>query len=66
DLGGAPFGVRRIDATVALTLPGPAPFKAAALDENGYPTDRPVRLGRTGDAVTVRLAPDAVHHVLIR
>ncbi|HET6430439.1 MAG TPA: hypothetical protein VFJ30_18640 [Phycisphaerae bacterium] len=66
DLGGAPFGVRRIDATVALTLPGPAPFKAAALDENGYPTDRPVQVSRTGPTATVHLAPDAVHHVLTR
>jgi len=54
DLGGAPFGVRRIDATVTLTLPGPAAVQAVALDENGYPTAKPVKVDRTGDTVTVR------------
>jgi len=66
DLGGAPFGVRRIDAAATLRLPGPAPVTVRALDENGYATDKPVPVTRTADAVTVRLAPDAVHHVLIR
>lgn len=72
-LGGAPFGLRRIDATVTWNLRGPGAVAAVALDENGYRTDKPVDL--TGGAplgeggrqpVVVRLAPDAVYHVLSR
>ncbi|MHC4716982.1 MAG: hypothetical protein ACYS5V_08435, partial [Planctomycetota bacterium] len=66
DLGGAPFGIRRIDAAVTINLPGPAPLTATALDENGYPTNKPVKVDHTGPTATLRLAPDAVYHVLRR
>ena len=66
NLGGAPFGVRRIDATVTLSLSSPGALKAQALDENGYTTDKPVAVERSAQAATIRLAPDAVHHVVTR
>ena len=67
-LGGPPLGVRRIDATVTLKLTGPGEPTAVALDANGYAAagaDR-ATIGRAGAAVTVRLADDAIYHVVHR
>ncbi len=67
-LGDRPFNIRKIAARVRLRLEGEGPVKAVALDENGYPTDKPVRLsGPSADgSVEIELAPDAVYHVLLR
>ena len=68
DLGGAPFGVRRIDATVTLKSAGRGRPTVTALDENGYPADKAVGATLSGPApaLTVRLAADAVYHVVRR
>ena len=65
-MGSAPFGIRRIDASVTLKLTGAGKPKAVALDENGYATDKPVRLTAGAGKVKIDLAPDAIYHVLTR
>jgi len=59
DLGGPPLGIRAIQC--AIKLPGNV-RKATALDENGYPTDRPVRVKDN----IVELRSDAVWHIVER
>ena len=66
-LGGWPFGLTKIDATVTLKLTGGGRARAVALDENGYATDKSVTV-RGGDTkpLSIRLAEDAIYHVVIR
>ena len=64
DMGSAPFGIKRIDATIALKAPGRAAPNVYALDENGYATDKKVHVTAAGGRVTIRLAPDAIYHVV--
>lgn len=59
NLGGPPLGVREIRC--AIKLPWDI-GKVTALDENGYPTDRPVP--SKGDIVELR--PDAIWHIVER
>jgi len=59
DLGGPPFGIRRI--ACAIKLPGDIQ-RVIALDENGYATDRPVTVSGSNFA----LRPDAVWHIVER
>ena len=66
-LGGWPFSVRKIDATVTVTFAGADKLKAVALDENGYA--RPDRVAvepQAGGGLAVQLRPDALYHVLTR
>ena len=66
-LGGWPFGVRKIDATVTLALDGEVKsVQVLALDENGCATDRPVTFRAAGGTVAVTLRDDAVYHVVSR
>jgi hypothetical protein len=68
DLGGSPFGVKKLAVTVALKLKGAGQPKVIALDENGYATDK--RVVTRGDGVqgplTIELAPDAIYHIVER
>jgi len=66
DLGSAPFGVRFIDAAVTLKLPPGDKPAVTALDENGYATDKAVPTSAEGSAFTIRLARDALYHVVRR
>jgi hypothetical protein len=59
DLGGPPFGIRRIDASVAFKSGGAVTVQT--LDENGY-----VRSQESADASQVQLKPDAIYHVILR
>jgi hypothetical protein len=67
-LGGRPFGMRKVNARVALRLDGEAPIRVIALDESGYASARPVdvRGGAGGGPVEIELAEDAMYHVVIR
>ena len=55
DVGSAPWGVEKIEATVSLRWSGPKPTKVVACDENGYATDRAVqtRLDAAGLAIQI-------------
>ena len=66
ELGGRPFNVKKVAATVRFR--GPAAAEVVALDENGYATDKPVNvaLSPSGDSFEVRLAEDAVYHIVLR
>jgi len=66
-LGGWPFGVRKIDATVTLSFDGEVKsVQVLALDENGCATDRPVTFRAAGSTVAVTLRDDAVYHFVSR
>ncbi len=65
-LGGAPLGVRRIQATVTLKSTGPSQPRVVALDENGYAARKGLRTHVSGGLLTVELAPDAIYHVVSR
>ncbi|KKK69565.1 hypothetical protein LCGC14_2932780, partial [marine sediment metagenome] len=66
DLGEAPFGVRKIAATVTLKLTGTTPAKVTALDENGYARKDPVPATAGASGLTIHLLPDALYHVVKR
>ncbi len=67
DLGGAPMGVKKIDARLTLRLRQPGTCRVIALDENGYATERPVGMsaGSAGEIV-VKLNEDSIYHVILR
>lgn len=68
DVGGAPFGVQNIAASVSLSFDGPPAANVVALDENGYASDK--RVTTSGDGVrtplVIHLARDAIYHVIER
>jgi hypothetical protein len=66
NLGGAPFGVRNIDATVLLRGFGLNSATAVVLDENGYPLKRSVSLKTAGNSATIKLDARGVYHVIER
>ncbi len=63
-VGGSLLEVRRIDATV--TLPAGGSPRAVALDENGYPTAKPVDLRREGATAAVTMPPDSMYVLIER
>jgi hypothetical protein len=66
DMGGAPFGVKRIRARVSLPLKGARAPRVVALDENGYATGRMVATSpRPEGELQVTLAEDAIYHVIV-
>ncbi|MGB2821717.1 MAG: hypothetical protein WBF17_12095 [Phycisphaerae bacterium] len=65
-MGSAPFGIKRIDASVTLKLAGGAKCKVTALDENGYATDKAVGVVGSLGGATIKLAGDAIYHVVTR
>ena len=66
DLGGAPFGVKKIAADISLRLLGSTTLRASVLDENGYPRKQGVRVEVKGKVVSVKLSSDGVYHVISR
>ncbi len=68
NLGSAPFGVRRIDATVSLKGPKMGTAQSVVLDENGYPLKAKMILAKTPDgrSVTFALHFRGVYHVITR
>lgn len=67
DLGGPPFGVRKIEAKVILPwdVNSVGAKRPGALDENGYISDKPVKTV-AGAKYGIELAPDAIYYVLER
>jgi hypothetical protein len=64
DLGEAPFGVKKIQATVWIKGAGGA---VTSLDENGYPRGAAKQVQSASDGSTrIDLAPDAIYQVFIR
>ncbi|MBT5532282.1 hypothetical protein HOK31_04440, partial [Candidatus Poribacteria bacterium] len=64
-LGSAPFGVRRIDGTVRISIAG-GEYEAAVLDENGYDAGVWSEAEFTAGSVTVALPPDFLYTVVRR
>jgi hypothetical protein len=66
-LGGTPFNVRRIAASVSLRLAGDGAARVIALDGNGYATDAEVIVaGAAGESLAMTLAEDAIYHIVER
>jgi hypothetical protein len=72
NLGGAPFGVKKIEGTIELQFAAgaggdSANAKVVALDENGYPTSRRVE-GKAGAAgsLVLPLLEDVIYYVVTR
>ena len=67
DLGGPPFGVRKIAATVALRGRAEG-LRVRVLDENGCDTGKPAVAAAIGKGgwTSIRLASDAIYHVVER
>lgn len=65
DLGSAPFGVRKIDATVRLPRNMDA-YEAVVLDENGYDTGRRIDLRPDDEGVRLDLPQEALYTVVRR
>lgn len=68
DMGGAPIGVERIKLGLRLKGERWADARVTALDENGYPADKPVavRPAADGRSTIVGLSPTSVYHVIQR
>ncbi|MBM3214095.1 hypothetical protein FJZ36_04190 [Candidatus Poribacteria bacterium] len=67
-LGGSPFGVAEIRATVKFPRANGRPIQVVALDENGYvrPRGKTAPPDAADGSVLTELNPDAIYHVLIR
>ena len=68
DLGEAPFGVKKINATVSLKLEGADRPTVTALDGNGYATQKAVTTSGDGanTPLMIQLAEDSIYHVVQR
>ncbi len=68
DLGGTPFGIRKVNAEVTLKLKGTEQLRVVSLDENGYSRKTKVKTEGTGTTkpLVIRLAEDAIYHVVQR
>lgn len=63
-LGGGPFGVERIEGSVALTTAGE--ITARVLDENGYPTGATAPVTRRGEQRVITLPAEAIYLLVER
>ena len=66
DVGSAPWGVQKIDASVTLRLPGDAPMQIIACDENGYPTDHVTPTSGPAEAFTLQIHETTPYTVVVR
>ena len=67
DMGGQPFGIRKLAVTVSLKLAGNGELKVTRLDENGYAVGEVSKRSITADGpVSIDLAEDAIYHVVER
>jgi hypothetical protein len=67
ELGGYPFGVEKIDASVEIRFNNNTKAKVIALDENGMATDKVVKVSSPQqNAVLITLDEDSVYHVVER
>jgi hypothetical protein len=65
-VGSAPWGVEKIDATVKLRWSAPKPARVVACDENGYATDRKVQTRLDDAALTIKIDPSTAYTVIER
>jgi hypothetical protein len=67
-LGSYPFGVESISIKVLLSGCGGRDCRVIALDENGYPTGRPVTVQeqKDGEWVEIQLDAESVYHLVQR
>lgn len=63
DLGGAPFGVEKIDAKISLKSSSKGVPKIIALDENGYPTEKAVAISNESP-LGIQLSEDSIYHIV--
>ncbi|MBN2327696.1 MAG: hypothetical protein JXR73_11135 [Candidatus Omnitrophica bacterium] len=68
DMGGYPFGVEKIQATISLQWSGANTAQLTPLDENGYPADAPAIIQRqnSDQPFVFSLKENAVYHILQR
>ncbi|MDP8246333.1 MAG: hypothetical protein P9L94_19775 [Candidatus Hinthialibacter antarcticus] len=68
DIGGFPFGVKKNQTSVSLSLSNCSQLQVTALDENGYPTNKSVEYqgGTNGEPLTIQLNEDSVYHIIQR
>ena len=67
EMGGQPFGVRKLAVSVSLSLEGTGEATVVRLDENGYATGEVSNHDIPADgAVSIDLAEDAIYHVVER
>ena len=68
DMGGAPFGVKKLDIRVTLKLEGEGKPEVTALDENGYATKKAVVIHGDGvkSPLVIHLAEDSIYHIVRR
>ena len=68
DMGGYPFGVRKISGAVSVMLNEGDSINLIPLDENGYATQKPIPISRTStkDVFVIPLQEDAVYSILQR
>ncbi len=64
-LGGPPLEMEEIKATVEFKSLDSA-ARVIVLDENGYATDKRVKVSRKGNGAVVTLSKDALYHVVLR
>jgi hypothetical protein len=66
DLGGQPFGIRKLAMAVSLALQGTGEVTVIRLDENGYPAGELSRSQIGEGPLRIELAEDAIYHVVAR
>ena len=66
EVGGAPWGMQRCQATVSLPWAGPDSVAVVACDENGYATDKPVALQRDTDRVLITIEETSAYTIVTR
>ncbi len=66
DLGGPPFGVEHVRASINIAADAWSKARVAALDENGYALKTKVQVKRGGQGIAITLEPTVVHHVIER
>jgi hypothetical protein len=66
NVGSAPWGVQKFDASVTLRLKGRKPGKITACDENGYATERIVESSGDAENFTVEIDEVTAYTVIER
>ena len=66
DVGGAPWGMERIKASVTLSWPDAPGVTAIACDENGYPTDKPTQTLDQPGGLTLQINPATAYTLVKR
>ncbi len=65
-VGAAPWGVQKIQASVALRLQGPGTPRVVACDENGYPTEKKTQVSCSVGDLTIRIDETIPYTVVLR